>query len=323
MKRIKVWFLEYGYDVPDSLIIYIILKKHYLVELNPNPDYLIYRSYSIDFLKYDCVRIHYSGEQESPDFDLHDYDIGCDNLFYGDRYIRFPAYQFEFFGEDSFHLNYSALIKNDNLKIEDIKNRFFCSYLSSNSDNLSDREKFVSALSKYKVVNSGGKSINNIGFIVEDKLDFLSNHKFNIAAENAIHPYYTTEKIYQAFLAKTIPIYIGNPLIGMEFNPKSFINTNDFTNMQEMVDYISKVDLDEELYLEIINQPKITNDSIITKTEDFESFLRNIFDQDISKAKRRPTSQKSTHKVRLLLYSELIYSKLFLRLPKFIRKLFY
>lgn len=319
-KKIKVWFLDYGINVPEDFIIYKLLKKNFEVELNSNPDFLIYGSYSVDFLKYDCIRIHYSGEQESPDFDLHDYEIGFDLVSYGDRYIRLAGYQSLYLGTNSYFYNYNDLIVHGTSIIDDLKHRKFCSYLSSNPSQKSNRDKIVESIAKYKDVTSGGKHNNNIGYIVKDKIDFISNFKFNIAAENAIYNYYTTEKIYQAFLAKTIPIYIGNPLISKEFNPKAFIDFNEFSSTDDFLKFIQKVDQDDSLWLEMINQPKVLDSSIITTINDFERFLKNIFEQPISNARRRPNSQRSTNKA-INLYTSSIIAKVYFKFPKAFRRL--
>jgi len=50
-----------------------------------------------------------------------------------------------------------------------------------------------------------------------------SQYKFVIAGENAIFPGYVTEKILNALLANTIPIYIGAPDIFEVVNPERII----------------------------------------------------------------------------------------------------
>ncbi len=62
----------------------------------------------------------------------------------------------------------------------------------------------------YSRVNSGGKTFNNIGGPINDKIKIFSNHNFNIAFENSSYPGYVTEKITDAFIANTIPIYWGD-----------------------------------------------------------------------------------------------------------------
>lgn len=46
-------------------------------------------------------------------------------------------------------------------------------------------------------------------------------YKFSIACENSWYRRYTTEKIITSFLACTVPVYWGNPLVEEEYNPKT------------------------------------------------------------------------------------------------------
>jgi hypothetical protein len=98
------------------------------------------------------------------------------------------------------------------------------------------REAFFKQLSKYKKVDAPGRSMNNMpgidtqynGDMWEVKRQFLSPYKFTIAFENDIFPGYQTEKLYDAMLAGSIPIYCGDPFVGDIFNPKSFINADEY-----------------------------------------------------------------------------------------------
>ena len=50
----------------------------------------------------------------------------------------------------------------------------FCNFVYSNSGWADPiREKFYKEISKYKRVDSGGAYLNNIGYRVPDKLDFI------------------------------------------------------------------------------------------------------------------------------------------------------
>ena len=60
------------------------------------------------------------------------------------------------------------------------------------------------------------------------KHQFLSEYKFTIAFENYVYPGYQTEKLYDAMLCKSLPIYCGDPNIGEVFNTKSFLNAADY-----------------------------------------------------------------------------------------------
>lgn len=64
-----------------------------------------------------------------------------------------------------------------------------------------------------------GRGINP----VKDKWDALSPYKYSIVLENAISPDYFSEKLTDAFLAYTFPIYYGGAA-GRYFPQKSFVN---------------------------------------------------------------------------------------------------
>ena len=110
-------------------------------------------------------------------------------------------------------------------------------------------------LSKYKQVASGGKVRNNVGGRVPDKVKFISNYKFNIAFENASYPGYATEKLMEALVTNTIPIYWGDPKIGNDFNTKAFINCHEFKSMDAVIEHVKKVDQDENLYRQYLSEP--------------------------------------------------------------------
>ena len=59
----------------------------------------------------------------------------------------------------------------------------------------------------------GGMYENNVGRYVRNKISFLSNYKFSIAMENSEGQGYISEKIFDSFIAGTIPIYYGGYMI--------------------------------------------------------------------------------------------------------------
>jgi hypothetical protein len=323
MKTIKVWFLDYGKNVPDDFKLYKILKRNYTVQLvEKDPDYVIFGDHSYDYLKYDCIRIHYSIEQGSPDFDLVDYEIGYDYIKFSDRYIRYPYYLFRLFRDS----------KLDNLNVRDLDyydfnskdlflNRDFCCFISSNGEQKSNRDELYKKLSQYKRVNSAGSHLNNMNNkYLSNKIEFQYKHKFSIAAENSIYDGYTTEKIYESFLSRTIPIYLGNPKIDLEFNPNSFINANKFSNFDDLIEYIKELDRNDNKYIEILTAKKVLNNSTIPEESELENFLLNIFDQSIVEAKRRPNSQRSLYKSRIWsIGSKLIV--IYRRIPRRIKEI--
>ncbi|MEP6506079.1 MAG: glycosyltransferase family 10, partial [Betaproteobacteria bacterium] len=96
----------------------------------------------------------------------------------------------------------------------------FCAYVHNNRVAL--REEFVRALARHAAVDCPGVSMNNlpaIGAHPSAKIDFLRDRRFSVAFENAVAPGYTTEKLPEALLAGCVPIYAGDPLVGLDFNP--------------------------------------------------------------------------------------------------------
>ncbi len=160
----------------------------------------------------------------------------------------------------------------------------------SNPNAAVEREQMLDELNRYQTVDCGGRYRNNVGGPVKDKLAFARNYRFTIAFENSTMSGYTTEKIFEAFAADTIPIYWGSPRIAEEFNPEAFINCHDFSDLKSVAERVKEINEDQELYLKMIKAPIVREDSQAAKylNEEYAAaFLRSIFDQDKEKAIRR------------------------------------
>jgi len=114
-------------------------------------------------------------------------------------------------------------------------------------------------------------------------------YKFSIAMENSNGSGYISEKIVQAFLSGTIPIYYGDYMIDEYINPKAFILIRDESEIKYKIEYIKKIDNDEKLFKKILNETIFINqEDIIKKNEGLrKQFLYNIFGQDYNKARRK------------------------------------
>ena len=133
----------------------------------------------------------------------------------------------------------------------------------------------------------GGKYNNNIGKTVKNKIEFLSSYKFSISMENSEGDGYTSEKIYDSFISGTIPIYFGNYMIDEYFNLKSFILIKNEKDIFNKIEYIKKIDKDDELYKKILKENIFINNKTKQINEEQFKFFFNIFNQDKSKAFRR------------------------------------
>ncbi len=270
----------------DTYSITQILRKHYEVVISDEPDYVFCSLYSKDSLKYDCIRIFYTAENMTPDFNLFDYCIGFDDLSFGDRYIRVPNYRMN----PKYERDIQLLKKRHESLDEERFGRKFCATVVSNAKADPMRDRIFDAISSYKPVDSGGKYRNNVGLEngVADKLEFQKNYKFSLAIENTSFAGYTTEKLVEAFAAGGIPIYWGDPNVGKYFNEKAFINIMSYPSLQAAMEEIRRADEDVEVYKAYLSEPALKDENHFEKLQtDLERFLINIMEQPLEEAKRR------------------------------------
>lgn len=221
-RKIKIKYVDFweNFPVEDNYFLNLV-EDYYDIEYSDKPDLLIYSCYSTNFLKYNCPRIFYSGENIRPDFRFCDFALTFDYL-QNDRHFRYPLYR-RWFTEEQLTMprNIDQILK---------QKEGFCSFVVSNG-NAKERLLFFEKLSCYKEVSSGGRYANNVGGPVEDKRTFIEKYLFNIAFENSAYPGYNTEKLAEAWIMGCIPIYWGDPKIAEEFNRECFININYFNSV--------------------------------------------------------------------------------------------
>lgn len=261
-----------------------ILREKFDVQLvENNPDYVIGSAFTLfEILKYPrAVKILFTGENIVPDFNIYDYAIGFDHMSFGDRYLRLPLY--------CFYPDFEALCTGRSLPDDYglLAKRKFCSYVVSNGNGADPiRDEFFQELCKYKKVDSAGKHLNNMGgAYLENKRSFISDYKFNIAFENSCVDGYTTEKIMEPMAVNSIPIYWGNPSIGKDFNPCSFINLSDFNSIKDCVDYIVDLDRNDDKYIALLQESWFSSmGNYCDYKERIWGFFDNIFSKSLNNA---------------------------------------
>ena len=262
MRKIRLDFCDFSANFSKTNnYFYKVLSQRFDIELCDQPDFLIYACYGHEHRLHSGVRIFFSGESDLPDFTECDYSVA--SVKSGDpRHLQLPNYTDPYYG------NPAMILKrhDDPEKILAAKTKF-CSFIISgyNPRKNSNRVNFFHALSKYKKVDSGGKKFNNIGGPIpggsQGKIDFLRQYKFNIAYENRQLAGYSTEKIFEPMIARCLPIYWGDPEIGQQFNPRSFLNAADFPSEEALIEKIIELDNDDAKYLEYLRQPYFHNDT--------------------------------------------------------------
>ena len=259
MKTIKVGFTDY-FTTMDDFFVDTLSKAFHVIRDDTNPDYLFFadETFGQNNLNYNnrgIKKIFFTGENRRPWNYQADFFLSFDHM-HDAKHYRLPLYVLD----NWVHVNKIGLpdIRQGRLYADKLD---FCSFVVANGG-CSERNSIFHKLSQYKRVNSAGPLFNNMGFVLprdginaqKSKFHFLAQHKFNLCYENSSYPGYVTEKLFHAFYCSTIPIYWGSPTVELDFNPRAFINRNDYESDEEMIQKIIELDTDDEKYNEMQSQ---------------------------------------------------------------------
>ena len=87
---------------------------------------------------------------------------------------------------------------------------------------------------------------------IPDKIETLSHYKFNLCFENSSYNWYITEKLWDSFKAKTVPIYLGAENVKKYIPADTFIDFRDFwCNYEKLLSFIQHID--EQTYQKYID----------------------------------------------------------------------
>lgn len=197
----------------------------------------------------DALKIWVQHENRYPDFGRYHYVIGYRYIDHP-RWFRSPLYPRTCFARD--------LVRDADFVERTVRQKTrFCTLVASyaNPVRVARRIRLCDLLDAYKPLDYGGRWRNNVGGPVKDKLAFYEPYKFAVAIDNGCMSGYTTEKIADAFMKGCIPIFLGNPDVAREFNPKSFINAHECRTLEEVVERVIEVDRSEALYRQMLAEP--------------------------------------------------------------------
>ncbi|MBQ6569460.1 MAG: hypothetical protein IJL87_04315 [Clostridia bacterium] len=292
MKTVKINFAGFwGSFKKDDNLFVRLLRKHFNVEISDNPDFVICsnRGEPFEYMKYDCVRIMFMGENMSPDFTVFDYCIGFDFLQFGDRYMRMP---FAFYFNDGIFDVFERLSREQAKQI--LKNKkYFCNFIYGHQSSHGMREKLFYKLGEYKPVISPGSHLNNMGggekrCSWKEKKDFVRASKFTIAGDSINYPGFVTEKIVDPFICRSIPIYFGSTRIDEDFNTDAFIWCRSESELDKTLERVKYLDTHDDAYIDMLMQsPLLYENQLADLYENLEKFLVNIFSQQPRDAIRR------------------------------------
>lgn len=309
MKKIKVNFVDFwdNFKKDDNYFYHLLSQKYQVIIDEQAPDILFF---SVDYAKnkerdkyvgQNCKKVFFTGENVSANFffpgsiEYDKYSIGkADYSFTFEKNKNLKNYRlplwvmfinwFNVPHRDERDISYLIPLEQIlNREPQKYKKTKFCNFVFSNNSGL--RLEILNHLQQYKKVDCAGKLANNIGFNIQGrgdqrfKIDFLSQYKFTIAAENTKNAGYTTEKIIHPLSIGSIPIYWGSETVSEDFNKESFINVDNFHSLKDLTEYVKFVDNNKDAYEEIISKP-IFKDNKIPENFLPENIL-NYFEENI------------------------------------------
>ena len=291
MQQINVTFDGFwsGFNCSNNFITRLLRKYYYVNvfeagEKVDQTDVIFCSVYYKQVFKYDCIRVFYTGENFFPDFNIFDYAIGFESLNLGDRYFRYTV------TEADFCEDIQKLGRRQEMWGNEPFSRKFCATVVSNGLYADPfRDEFFEKLCDYKMVDSGGSHMNNIGNVkVPEKIPFLSNYKFSLAFENSSTSGYCTEKLIQSFAAGTIPIYWGDYSLIDGYNIESFIFIESKTDVDLAINKIIEIDNNENEYMKMLRAPIFMDPNIYEKRkEELTKWLIDIIENSFMGQYRR------------------------------------
>lgn len=301
MKSVTIGFSNFWGHAPAFTAEYFyrmfpFLREHYNITVTQDEDapYMFYSVYGYTQKRaHNSVRILISGEagdhfeeggKLAPDEykkGFYHYGLTCayDNMSPNHIYLPQPYIMLNLYNN-----GWKSLIRDGSNAPEKTE---FCDFIYSNGNSLL-RRQFCEKLQEYKKVNCAGAVDRNRGDLVGtgyDKMGYLakqvyqSKHKFSIAFENNYFPGYTTEKLSDPFVARSLPIYSGNPKVYELFNKRSFINVDLFGDWDAAIDYIKYVDENDFMYKAYMEQTPFEDNKVPEKysDENYLAFFKRIF----------------------------------------------
>jgi len=232
-------------------------------------------------------KIYYVGENMPP---LRREDVILNVGFCRDvkeRYLRLPNWMLEL---NWFNQKIEEVVNPEPLPLEllipSVKaaRSKFCAFVSTNPNSI-ERNTLFHILSRYKKVDSAGALFSTMDKIPcgaggskgqSSKIEFYKQYKFVLACENSKSDGYVTEKILHAKLAGCVPIYWGDPLIGLEFNSKAFINATDYPTAEALIRRIKQLDEDDAAWTAMASIPLLSDERIEATRKIWVEFSKRV-----------------------------------------------
>lgn len=280
MQQLKIWFADFWPEWNIEDFITPILKKHYDIVIDKNsPDVLFHSIFNrmSDTPNFKCKKVLILAENWRPSQFNSNYSISFDP--HSETNFRLPLWQI--------YLLLWPELKNrlyNRLNWREEEFQRWCAFTVSNPSNFMRNSAFQQ-LNNYKRVHSYGKVLMNDNSLQkategrywrDAKKEFFlkTPHKFMITYENTPYKYYCTEKLMDAFLVGSMPIYWGDIKAGEDWNSEAFIDVT-----RKDLETVKHIDSDWKLFQSIYEKPVFTEEQkkkLENNLNNFETWLINI-----------------------------------------------
>lgn len=181
-----------------------------------------------------------------------------DDIVKTDDYIAFPLLWIRIMFFEKHYNDYKpSIIKNK----EQQKFNILMTPNFHNKEIKSNIYNLCSTIDKTYSIYNFKKQIDNLTIYLNTNfINFINIFRFAIVCENSDSDGYITEKIFNCFHARVIPIYYGN-------NPEKYFHECSFIDarklsLKEIKEKIIELKNNDELYDKMINHPKLKNPNV-------------------------------------------------------------
>jgi hypothetical protein len=279
-----------GFDPHENYFSKLFSKMGNVEVVESDGDICIYSCFGASHRTFPGCKVFVTGENWRHDFRDADFCIGFDHIS-DDRYLRSPLWAW-YERTEELRRPYGENITEEKTE--------FCAFVVSNPDNPM-RNRIFKELSRHRHVHSAGQLFNNDSSLISHRggqsrpaVEYMRRFQFTIAAENSAFPGYTTEKLLQSFIAGSIPIYWGDPLVGYDFDPRAFINFDDYGTVSGLVQAVLEIAEDPAAMDRMRSIVPLSDESWARSAnpELLERFFERVFEVGGSPNYKRPTERR-------------------------------
>lgn len=187
-----------------------------------------------------------------------------DRCHFQDNYIAIPIIYLQL---DYFEKYYQTITPT---KIVPFHQKKFCCIATSENNFKAPMIQFLKSIGDCDFISKNKFLKNKSCYHSIELLNYFNQYKFVFVCENSVKDGYITEKIFNCFFARVIPIYYGSRAIHRYFLKDSFLcfNRPDYKTLKNK---ILKLKENKKNYLEMINCSK-------TNTIDKEDYQNKIME---------------------------------------------